>query len=113
LPNRHNIVITRNDKYSPDGVTVVGSVGKAVSVAQKWGEENAATEVCILGGGEIYRQFLDQANLIYYTEVMAIPSGDTSFPTIDKSIWMVKSEEFIPSGPKDTFDTKFTIFRRK
>ncbi len=113
LPNRHNIVITRNENYSPDGVTVVSSVDEAVSVAQKWGEKNASSEVCILGGGEIYRQFLDQANQIYYTEVIAEPAGDTSFPTIDKSIWAIKSEEFIPSGPKDTFDTKFTVFHRK
>lgn len=113
LPNRHNIVISRNQEYSPDGVTVVSSVDKAVLVAQKWGEENASIEICILGGGEIYRQFIDQANLIYYTGVMANPSGDTSFPAIDQNIWMIKSEELIPSGPKDTFDTKFTVFHRK
>jgi len=113
LPNRHNIVITRNENYSPDGVVVVSTLDRAVSVAQKWGEENASSEVCILGGGEIYRQFLVKANLIYYTEVMANPAGDTSFPIIDKNIWVIKSEEFISSGPKDTFDTKFTVFHRE
>ncbi len=113
LPHRHNIVITRNKDYNPGGVTVVSSIDKAISVAQKWGEDNASSEVCILGGGEVYRQFLDQANLIYYTEVLANPVGDTSFPTIDQNIWAIKSEEFIPSGPMDTFDTKFTVYHRK
>ncbi len=113
LPNRHNIVISRNKNHSPDGVIVVSSVSEAISVAQKWGKANASSEVCILGGGEIYRQFLDLATLIYYTEVMANPEGDTSFPAIDKNTWLIKREEFIPTGPKDTFDTKFTVFHRK
>lgn len=113
LPNRYNIVISRNKNYSPDGVIVVSSVSEAISVAQKWGKANVSSEICILGGGEIYRQFLDLAILIYHTEVMAKPAGDTSFPAIDKSTWLIKREEFIPLGPKDKFDTKFTVFHRK
>lgn len=113
LPNRHNIVVTRNANYSAEGVVVVTSVDEAMTIAQKWGKENSASEVFVLGGGEIFRLCLDQANLIYYTEVMAKPAGDTNFPNIDKNIWTIKSEEFIPSGPKDTSDTKFMIYHRK
>ena len=81
LPNRHNVVITRRKDYTPDGVTVVGSLDEALSL---FPEEQ---EVFITGGGEIYRQAMPVADKLYLTIVCRDYEGDTHFPAIDQAVW--------------------------
>ena len=81
LPKRKNIVITRQPDYVAAGYTVVPSLEEALKAA--------ATEarVFILGGGEIYRQALPQADRLWITEIAAAPEGDTTFPTLNPADW--------------------------
>ncbi len=113
LPGRHNIVISRNADFSAEGVHAVKSVEQALQIAQLWGQGNGASEICILGGGEIYRLFLDLAHRIYYTKVKAKPGGDTGFPDIDATIWEAISRENVPAGPRDSCETEFIIYERR
>ena len=82
LPNRHNIVVTRNEQFPlPEGVTRANSLADAIEKAQ--GEK----EIFVIGGGQIYKQSIELADKIYITEVDQTPEGDTVFPEIDKNIW--------------------------
>lgn len=113
LPGRHNIVITRNQAYQAKGVVIVSSLEDALKIARQWAQENSAREICIIGGGEIYRQSLSLADRIYHTEVMAKPEGDTRFPALDVEEWRICHEEVMPSGPKDSCESKFIIYERR
>lgn len=78
LPNRKNIVITNNRDYIADGGYVVNSIEKAL--------ELAGDNAFIIGGGNIYSQFLPLADKIYLTEIEdECPDADTYFPQFDKN----------------------------
>ncbi len=77
LPGRINIVITRDENYSPEGVDVVHSVDKAVDLAKT---KEGSDEIFIIGGGQIYSQSMDLADKIYLTVVEQEVQGDIFFP---------------------------------
>lgn len=81
LPNRRNIVISRNSNYTADGAEVVDSLEQAIKICSPQ-EENF-----VIGGGEIYNQAIQIAHKLYITEVDLTPQGDTHFPEIDLKIW--------------------------
>ena len=76
LPNRTNIVITRNPDFKPDGVVVVSSTEKALEIAR----ETGADEIFVIGGGEIYKEALPFVDRLYLTVVKDEPEADTFFP---------------------------------
>jgi dihydrofolate reductase len=86
LPNRRNIIITRQQIDIP-GCEVVNSLEEAVALCKT--EE----EVFIVGGAEIYRQAMAITNKIYLTIVHQNFEGDTYFPDIDKNIWVETERE--------------------
>jgi len=87
LPNRKNIVITRDIKYMvPEGVEVYSSIDEAL---EKYKNEN----VFIIGGASIYKQTIDQADKLYITEVHQQVDGDAFFPEIDKNVWQEVERE--------------------
>ena len=82
LPNRINVVITRQTTYKAGGCMVVNSVDDALQIAKHNGEE----EAFIIGGGQIYKLALE-ANLVdkvYLTKVHHSFEGDTFFPALNK-----------------------------
>ena len=82
LPNRQNIVITRNKNLQLEGCTVVNSVDAALSIAK------TQDKIFIIGGGEIYKAFLPQATHIYYTHIhQTFKQSDTYFPCINTAEW--------------------------
>lgn len=107
LPHRVNIVVTRDRDFGADGVTVVPSLEAALAASAD------ADEVMVIGGGEIYRAFMDRADRLYITHVEAAPAGDTYFPAIDPSVWEAVSTELVPVGPCDTAASRFTTYQRR
>jgi dihydrofolate reductase len=107
LPNRLNIVVTRDGAFAADGVTVVADLDAALAAA---GE---AEEVMVIGGGEIYRAFIERAERLYITHVAATPDGDTHFPAIDPAQWSVVASEDVPSGPSDSAPSRFVTYARR
>lgn len=81
LPNRRNIVVTRDRSYAPAGAEVAHSLEDALALAA----EDA--EVFVAGGAEIYRQSLPRADRLYLTLVHGQPQGDTLFPEFDEADW--------------------------
>ncbi|HLC59961.1 MAG TPA: type 3 dihydrofolate reductase [Candidatus Nanoarchaeia archaeon] len=81
LPNRKNIIITRDKNYKVDGCIVVHSPEEALNVAK--GNE----ETMIIGGEQIFNMFLPQANRLYLTVIEKDFVGDAYFPEYRKDEW--------------------------
>ncbi|HNS29166.1 MAG TPA: dihydrofolate reductase [Tenuifilaceae bacterium] len=81
LPNRVNIVVSRDPLYKADGCIVVSSLEKALENSKN------DSEVFIIGGGELYRQALPLSGKLYLTRVHGDFEGDTFFPEIDETQW--------------------------
>ncbi|MBB6485008.1 dihydrofolate reductase [Rhizobium lusitanum] len=113
LPGRPNVVITRDAGFSAEGVTAAHSLDEAIEMASLLAAESGSDEICILGGGEIYRQSIAVADRLLITHVEAEVEGDTSFPTIDPVLWQVESELAVPAGEKDTYPTRFVVYLRR
>lgn len=101
LPNRTNVIITRQNDFEAENCIVVNSIEKGIKIAEEKGEN----ECFIIGGGEIYKQSLelDMVDKMYITQVKESFDGDTFFPKIDFNQWAKKSEFFHPSDAKHKF----------
>ena len=87
LPNRRNIVISRNKEVSYEGAEVVHSIEDAFSISRN------DNEVFVIGGSNIYEQALSLVDQLYITEIKKSFSGDAYFPEINKQIWIESSRE--------------------
>lgn len=88
LPNRRNIIITRDTNYLVDNCEIVNSIEEALMLCNN--------DCFIIGGGEIYKQSIDIADKIYLTLVQEDFEGDTYFPEIGKEWTKVIREDFEP-----------------
>lgn len=113
LPGRSNVVISRDTGFSAEGITVAHSLGEAIDAASNLAAESGADEICIIGGGEIYRQAIRVADQLLITNVEARVDGDTSFPEIDPAFWQIESELAVPAGERDTYPTRFVRYLRR
>jgi len=87
LPDRPNIVITRDRDFHGDGAIVVHSIDEAIA------RVGAATEICIIGGAEIYKAALPRAGRIHLTEVHADVAGDTRLAPFESTQWLETARE--------------------
>lgn len=108
LPNRTNIVITRNKDWNPEGVLVMNSLHEAIEKSKEIDEE-----VYIIGGGNIYEQAMDWADAVEVTEVHQEFEGDTKFPEIDLAIWEETSREDFEKDEKHEYDYSFVRYERR
>ncbi|GLR94906.1 MULTISPECIES: dihydrofolate reductase [Bradyrhizobium] len=112
LPGRTNIVITRDAAYRAAGAIVTTSAAEAEAVARGDALRRSVTEIAVIGGAEIYRQWLDRADRLEITEVHARPEGDTHFD-IDKAGWEETTRIRHPAGPDDSADFSYVTYRRR
>jgi dihydrofolate reductase len=101
LDGRDNLVVTRAAGFRCEGVEVFADLPPAIARARDLAAARQTDEIMVIGGADIYRQLLDLADRIYWTEVEADPEGDTRFPPFDRSVWQERAREPIPRGPKD------------
>lgn len=107
LPDRRNIIMTRDPDYAAAGCDVVSSVNDALDLA------GDGTEVMVIGGGLVYRDFLPRADRIYLTRVQAEIEGDTHFPEIDASEWQLVSSEHHAADEKHAYAFEMMVFERR
>ena len=107
LPNRRNIVITRNANYVAEGCEVVHSVEKALELTRE--EE----EVFVTGGGTIYEYLWKQADRLYLTIVHTSAEGDTVIPEVSLEDWEEVSRERFPADEKNEYAYSFVNYERK
>jgi dihydrofolate reductase len=112
LPGRTNIVITRDADYRANGAIVTTSAADAGAVALGDALRRSVAEIAVIGGAEIYRQWLDRADRLEITEVHARPEGDTHFG-IDTAKWEETARIRHPAGPDDSADFSYVTYRRR
>jgi dihydrofolate reductase len=107
LPDRENIVLTRNPDFDVEGVICVNSLAAAISAASK--------EVFVIGGAQVYREALPVADAIYATEVQAsFPEADTFFPDLDPDTWVeIDRVHNVRNGNGDAYDYDFVKYVRE
>ena len=107
LPNRCNIIITRNADIEIAGCEVVNSIEKALSLVQ------SETEVMVIGGAKLYQQILPIADRLYITQVEGEFDGDTYFPHYDEDDWLEVSCESHQPDEINKHAYHFITFKRK
>jgi dihydrofolate reductase len=108
LPNRVNIVISRQMNLSLEGVVVAASMEEALEKAQADFPEKS---IFVIGGGEIYRQALSDATRIYRTLVETTCEGDTFFPDLSDE-WSCTSRIHYTKDEKNEFDFWFETWEK-
>jgi len=112
LPGRSNIVISRDREFSASGVQVVASLDEAVALADKIAQIDAAAEVVVIGGAEIYQLAMPLADRLYITEVHASVEGDAMLPPIHWPDWREISRERHAASAGNPFDYSFVVYER-
>ena len=113
LPGRTNIVITRDADFRARGVVVTNSFTGARAVALGDALRRLAPDIAVIGGAEIYQQWMDIADRLEVTEVHARPGGDTYFAAIDAASWEEVARVRNPAGPDDSADFSYVTYRRR
>jgi dihydrofolate reductase len=108
LPQRTNIVVSRDPFFAASGCLVAHSIKEALDIARQNGE----SEVFIIGGGQIYQQSMPYWDKIYLTEVELIAEGDVFFPDLDNSEWRLVSAEKHDADEKNEFNYTFNVLER-
>lgn len=103
LPNRRNIIITRNLEYRVDDCEIVSSLDEALLLTKN--------DCFIIGGGEIYKQSLEVADKIYLTLVHEELEGDTTFPELGKE-WATIDTKYFESDDKNEYNYSFIEYDR-
>ncbi|KQS72672.1 diacylglycerol kinase [Rhizobium sp. Leaf371] len=113
LPGRPNIVITRDTGFVAEGAARVGSLEEGLRLARDLAAERGVDEVCVIGGGQVYREAMASVDIIHLTVVDADLDGDTMFPAIDPSVFDRVSAVSAPRAEKDSHAVTFTTWRRR
>ncbi len=113
LSGRTNIVVTRDASFRAAGAVVTTSFTDARAVALGDALRRSATAIAVIGGAEIYAQWLDFADRLEIPEVHARPEGDTYFAAIDAANWEEVARLRNPTGPDDSADFSYVTYRRR
>lgn len=107
LPGRRNIVLTRDTKWCAPGIETAHSVEGVLDLCLH------EADVMIIGGGEIYQQFLPLTKSIYLTIIDADIPGDTIFPELDPSAWDVSEQKKILADTEHPHAFAFVHYSRQ
>ncbi|MEK6749972.1 MAG: type 3 dihydrofolate reductase [Pseudomonadota bacterium] len=106
LPDRHNIVVTRDPNFSAAGVAVAHTLDEALHAA------GDVPEVMIIGGASLYREALARAQRLYITFVHAKIIGDASFPAWQRDEWREIERTETAPDEKNAYACSFVLLQR-
>lgn len=109
LPNRRNIVVTRNADWHTEGCETARSLSAAITLAG----DTHPSELFIIGGAMLYRAALHEADRLFITEVDATLTGDTHFPEFQNSEWRETFREHRAQDEKNRYAMDFVILVRQ
>lgn len=105
LPNRRNVVLTRDESYQAEGAEVIHTLEEGLQLAQQ-------EELMVIGGSEIYSLFWPHADRLIVTRIEETFEGDTTFPELDWSGWTIVSETPGIKDDKNLYDYRFVVYER-
>jgi dihydrofolate reductase len=110
LPGRLNLVLTRSGAVPFEGMVAVASIDEAVQQAKA----QAADELCVIGGGEVYALVLPQADVLHLTHVQAgVADADAFFPQFNPEDWTVVARQAHPADARHAFPFEFVDYARR
>ncbi len=107
LPNRTNIVLTKNKNYHAEGAIVVTTIEEALNLAKE------DSQPFIIGGAQIYSIFINHCNRIELTRIHHDFEADVFFPKIDTSKWNITKEEFISKTKDQPYNYSYISYDKK
>jgi dihydrofolate reductase len=113
LPGRTNIVVTRDPDFRAAGVVVTNSFASARAIATGDALRRFATEIAVIGGAEIYAQWMAVADRLEVTEVHARPEGDTVLAPINPADWEEVARLRNRASSDDSADFSYVTYRRR
>jgi dihydrofolate reductase len=108
LPERVNIVMSRDTDWGDEGSITALYVGRAIEIAFAEGSE----ECWIIGGAQIYEMFMDRVEEIHVTEVQTRDSGDVFFPKWDQTQWSQQLIESVGADEENEYDSTYSIWTK-
>jgi dihydrofolate reductase len=109
LPGRINLVLTRSGQVPFEGMHAVGSIDEARRIAEAGG----ATELSVIGGGEVYALCLPHAVRMHLTHVdTVVEDADAFFPRFEPAAWRATAREAHPADAKHAFAFEFVDYER-
>ncbi|WDS37488.1 dihydrofolate reductase [Pseudoxanthomonas sp.] len=110
LPGRLNLVLTRSGVVPFEGMVAVASFDEAV----RQGQAQAADELCVIGGGELYALLLAQADVLHLTHVETeVANADAFFPAFNADDWTITAREAHAADARHAFAFAFVDYARK
>jgi dihydrofolate reductase len=113
LPGRTNIVVTRDAQFQAPHVVVAPSLEAAHEIARGDALRRFATEIMVIGGADIFHQWMDKADRLEVTEVHAKPQGDTFLGKVDPAVWQEVSRTAHAAQEGDSADVSYVTCRRR
>lgn len=107
MPERLNIIVTRDKNYKAVNCIVVNSREDAIKAAK------GNDEIMVIGGAEIYKLFLPIANRLYLTKVHGTFDGDTYFPEFNENEWTKAREKFVEKDNENKYSYTVMVLERK
>jgi len=110
LPGRLNLVLTRSGAVPFEGMVAVASIEEAMQQARA----QAADELCVIGGGEVYALVLPQADVLHLTHVeTSVADADAFFPQFNPDDWNVVACQAHPADARHAFAFEFADYDRR
>jgi dihydrofolate reductase len=108
LPNRMNIVVTRQKEFKAPMCAVVHSLEEGIELARKAGEQ----EVFVIGGSDMYKLALPISHRLYLTEIETELTGDTYFPEFTRALWKETSRQHHSTDDRHAYSFDFVVYDR-
>ena len=108
LPERVNIVMSRDTDWEDEGSITALYIGRAIEIAFSEGSD----ECWIIGGAQIYEMFIDRVEEIHVTEVHTNGSGDVFFPEWDRTLWSQELIETVEADSDNEHQSTYSIWTK-
>ena len=86
LPNRKNVVVTRDLNYSTDGAIIINNITNTLQYLKAEPNDN---KIFVIGGGEIYKESFKYADKLYLTRILEDVDGDVFLEGFDEKEWVL------------------------
>ena len=112
LPGRTNIVVTRDKTFQAPGAVVATSLEAAHDIARGDALRRFVTDIMVIGGAELFSQWMDMAKRLEITQVHATPDGDTFLAPVSPKEWEEVARVRHVKGENDTADFSYITYKR-
>jgi len=113
LDGRDSIVVTRGTGFAAEGVLLAHSLQEALAIGGERAAARGASEVCVIGGAELFAESLPRAERLHMTHVAAAPEGDVFFPRFSPADWSEIWREDLPFSAGDTARASYAVYHRR